>query len=137
VIRGSFCGAIWRPGTKVDALTAYRFFHELGEGGVGGAIVAVVGRLADNGVHGRGLTTEETAARGRRLLESWFERHDEIVDIQPLLSGDAVMRVLDVEPGPIVGRALRRLTEAQVQGLVETEEEAVAYLRQAFGGDTR
>jgi hypothetical protein len=117
----------------LDALTAHCFFRELGEAGVDGAVVALVGRLADDGVHAGGLSIEETIARTEILLRAWFEKYEEIVDPPLLLSGDDVIHVLDVDPGPIVGRALRRLTEAQVKGLVETEEEAVAYLCQAFG----
>ncbi|MFP3895799.1 MAG: hypothetical protein ACLFV5_03015 [Anaerolineales bacterium] len=133
VIRGSFWDTIWDADHEVDALTAHRFFRDVAEAGVDGTIVALVGRLADDGVHARGLSIEETIARTQRVLQMWFERYEEIVEPSPLLSGHEVIRFLGVEPGPIVGRALRHLTETQVRGLVETKEEAVAYLHQAFG----
>lgn len=132
-IRGSLWGDVWGPRARVDALTAHRFFRDLGKAGTNGAVVAAVGRLAEDGVHGRSLSAEETIARGERLLHIWFERYEEIVEPPLLLSGHDVIRLLEVEPGPVVGRALRRLTEAQVKGLVETRAEAVAYLRRAFG----
>ncbi|MEA3407044.1 MAG: hypothetical protein U9R48_03045 [Chloroflexota bacterium] len=136
VIRGSLCGDVWKPRGRVDALTAHRFFRELGAAGVDAAVTAAAGRLAADGVHARDLSLEETIARGRGLLDAWFKRRAEIVEPQPLLSGHDVIRILDVDPGPIVGRALRRLTEAQVEGRVETKAEGVAYLRQVFGAES-
>lgn len=132
-IRGSLWDDVWGAEGRVDALTAHRFFRGLGKEGVDGAVVAAAGCLAKDGVHGRGLSVEETVARAESLLCIWFERYEEIVEPPALLSGHDVMELLRVKPGPIVGRALRRLTEAQVRGLVETRAEAVAYLRQAFG----
>ncbi len=133
VIRGSFWDTLWDAEHEVDALTAHRLFRDVAEAGVDGIIVALVGRLADDGVHARGLSIEETIARTERVLQMWFERYEEIVEPSLLLSGHEVIRFLGVEPGPIVGRALRYLTEAQVEGRVSTKEEAEAYLRQNFG----
>jgi len=51
--------------------------------------------------------------------------------IPPLLTGDDVMAVFGLRPGPAVGRLLRLAREAQDLGIVETREQALAYLRRA------
>ncbi len=47
---------------------------------------------------------------------------------RPLLSGEEVMALLGLPPGPKVGEALRALLEAQAEGRVKTPEEARAFL---------
>lgn len=43
---------------------------------------------------------------------------------KPLLTGEEVMRLLNLTPGPEVGQVLRRLREAQLSGKISTKEEA-------------
>lgn len=47
---------------------------------------------------------------------------------RPLLTGEDVMALLDIPPGPVVGEALRAVAEAQAMGEVRTAEEARALL---------
>ncbi|PIR96718.1 MAG: tRNA adenylyltransferase [Candidatus Doudnabacteria bacterium CG10_big_fil_rev_8_21_14_0_10_41_10] len=56
-------------------------------------------------------------ARGRKVLQ------------KPLLSGNDVMRVLKVKEGPVVGRALRRVREAQLAGKLKTKTAAIKFLK--------
>ena len=49
----------------------------------------------------------------------------------PLVRGEDVMALLDLPPGPPVGRALRQVREAQALGLVSTRDEALAWLARA------
>lgn len=48
---------------------------------------------------------------------------------RPLLTGEAVMGLLHLSPGPAVGEALRAVAEAQALGEVQTPEEARAFLQ--------
>jgi poly(A) polymerase len=45
-----------------------------------------------------------------------------------LVRGEDVMVTLGLAPGPAVGRALRRVREAQALGVVRTREEALGWL---------
>ncbi len=47
----------------------------------------------------------------------------------PLLSGEEVMGVLGISPGPAVGRALSMLREEQLSGRLTNQEAALAFLR--------
>jgi len=55
---------------------------------------------------------------------------------KPLLSGNEVMRLLSLEPGPLVGRALRALEEAQILGDVEDRAAAEAFVRWWYEAET-
>jgi len=46
----------------------------------------------------------------------------------PLLSGNEVMRALGIPPGPAVGKYLAQLREAQLEGILSTRDEAIAFL---------
>jgi tRNA nucleotidyltransferase/poly(A) polymerase len=64
-----------------------------------------------------------------RWWRLWREHGEEIVLPTPLLSGEEVAAVLDVSPGPILGRAVDALTDAQVRAQVRTRHSAVRWLR--------
>jgi tRNA nucleotidyltransferase/poly(A) polymerase len=62
------------------------------------------------------------------LLEANFDRQNEVIKPPPLLSGDDVMRELNLQPGPRVGEILEALREAQAAGEVKTKEEALRFV---------
>lgn len=68
------------------------------------------------------------AERGRRLSELAARDGRRIFDLPALLDGDEVARLLGLEPGPAIGRALAALEDEQVLGRVETAAEARAFL---------
>jgi len=55
-----------------------------------------------------------------RWWRLWRERGDDLVKPVPLLSGEEIAAVLELDPGPALGRAINALTEAQVRGEVRT-----------------
>lgn len=75
-------------------------------------------RLGARGVEGEAWT----------LLENFQNALEEPLPTKPLLSGEEVMTLLRLSPGPEVGRALAALLEAQAEGRVTTLEEARAFL---------
>ncbi len=61
----------------------------------------------------------------------------EIAHMRPLLSGDEVMELLGLEPGPRVGEVLGFLLDEQIEGRIATREEAEAAVRERFGSGSR
>jgi poly(A) polymerase len=58
----------------------------------------------------------------------------EIARMRPLLDGHEIMELLDIQPGPRVGEALDFLLDQQIEGNITTREQAVASVREKFGG---
>lgn len=69
-----------------------------------------------------------------RLLQAWFEEREGVVSPVPLLSGDQIMKIRALGPGPEVGRVIEALREAQAAGDVTTQDEAEAFVRDWRGG---
>lgn len=67
-----------------------------------------------------------------RWWRLWRERGSQLVDPQPLLSSDEVGAVLQLGPGPALGRAIGGLIRAQVRGHVRTAAGARRWLRTTF-----
>lgn len=78
----------------------------------------------------RGRLSSEATRRAYRLgLARVVAIMEETPEPPPLLDGHQVMRLLELPPGPRVGRAVRFLREAQAVGDVNDEDEAGAALR--------
>ena len=110
----------------------YRFFRDASDAGPDVLLLSLADHL---GTHGPDLDRqvwEERLALVARMLAAYFDER-EIVEPRPLLSGDDLMAVLSIAPGPLVGELLMKLREAQAAGEVSSREEAVAFLRSQIG----
>ncbi len=65
-----------------------------------------------------------------RWWRQWREQGSKLVSPAPLLSGELIAAILELEPGPRLGRAIDALTEAQVRGAVRTANGARRWLRE-------
>jgi tRNA nucleotidyltransferase/poly(A) polymerase len=108
----------------------YKFFNDTGEAGVDLVLLA----LADvRATHAHLLSQKTWAAVldvSRVLLENFWEKPEETVSPPPLLDGNEIMGVLDLDSGPQIGAVLKVIREAQATGKVTTREEAVALSRE-------
>lgn len=62
------------------------------------------------------------------LLEEALRRH--LRPEAPLLTGTEVMRLLNLKPGPEIGQLLTAVEEARADGILNTPQEAEAWLRE-------
>jgi hypothetical protein len=54
---------------------------------------------------------------------------------KPLLSGDEVIKLLKIDPGPEVGSAISALVESQALGEIKTKEEATEFILKRKNGN--
>jgi len=116
---------IGHPGQMPSEKATYRYFRDLGQA----AIATLFLSLADH-----------LATRGPELeVENWWQ-HAGVVKfvlnqhnmqqkrVAPpkLLSGDDIIKHLDLRPGPLVGRLLEAVREAQASGEIANRKEALA-----------
>lgn len=121
-----------RPGqlrtAEVITLRAVtRFFRDLGDAGPDVLLHELADHLATRGPQ---LNVEGWAAHlawvGAMLTHYYTPPP---VPPAPLLDGHGLMEALGIGPGPLVGRLLREIAEAQAAGEVKTREEALALAR--------
>jgi putative nucleotidyltransferase with HDIG domain len=102
----------------------YRFFRDTGLGGVDVCLLALADVL---GTYGNTLpqeTWENYLDLCRLLLENWWERPEESVRPQDLLNGRDLIETFGLSQGPLIGRLLARLREAQAVGEIGDRKDA-------------
>jgi tRNA nucleotidyltransferase/poly(A) polymerase len=107
----------------------YRFFRDTHGAGVDVLMLSLADHLAL-------VQGDESLERWARICQTvgllfrhFYERYDEVIAPEPLLSGRDLLERLGMEPGPAVGRVLRALQEAQATGEVTTTDDALALAR--------
>lgn len=114
---GALQGAMMlRAHPSCNDVAIHRYFRRLRAAGVDGAVLA----LAED-------SAGRAALAARAALEGWFLRHQQVVAPPSLIDGEAVIKHLGVNPGPLVGRLLDAVREAQVAGMVTTEAQALRF----------
>lgn len=107
----------------------YRFFHDAGEAGVD---IILLGLADLKGMRGHTLTQETWTAAldvSRTLLENYWEKPEETVAPNRLLDGHAIIDEFGLQQGPLIGKLLEAIREAQATGRVTTREDALAFAR--------
>ncbi len=107
----------------------YRFFRDAGPAGPDLILLG----LADlRATHGPALKQETWAAAldvCRIFLENYWERPEEVVSPPRLLDGHQLMQALHLPAGPLIGKVLEAIREAQATGQVSTPEQALEFAR--------
>lgn len=103
----------------------YRFFRDTGKAGIDICILSLADMLA---TYGATLKQDDWARHltvVRSLLDAWWEHPQEQVAPPSLIDGHALMRALQLSPGPQIGQLLEAIREAQAIGTVNTREQAL------------
>lgn len=106
----------------------YRFFRDTGETGVDVAVHAWCDKQA---TYAPGGNDEADALHAviARLLDRYYHAREKVVLPPALVTGEDVLDVLHVAPGPRVGQALEAVREAQAAGEITSRDEAIEFLK--------
>ena len=113
-------------------LDIYRFFKETGEAGVDVCLLSLAIRLAREG---SAISQDEWIRQVdvvRTMLEAWWEKYETEIAPPKYLSGKDIIALFDVSEGPLIGKLLERVTEAQILGEVSSKEDAIRYIREVL-----
>jgi len=125
-----------RPGYLVDTKdisprAKLRFFRAGEEESVSIILISLADKFATRGP----LTTVNDRNEFKEyllhLLKVYFYEKD-LVKPPRLLDGNEVMKILNIPPGPIVGKILKALEEAQVEKKVINKSEAEEFIKEIF-----
>ena len=128
----SFADRVLNDDQPPSRKAIYRFFRDSGEAGVDLVLLGLADVRATR-VHA--LTIEVWNAYldvARILLESYWERPQEIIAPPRLIDGNELMKELGLKPGPAVGQILESIRENQAAGKIEDREQALAFARDEF-----
>ncbi|MFQ5942036.1 MAG: hypothetical protein ACE5JF_00635 [Anaerolineales bacterium] len=113
--------------TEMTDLGAHRYFRDCGAVGVEAALLYLASSFA------RSLPQETWELKLRvvqQLFGAWFENRRRIVEPPRLLRGDELEAELNLVPGPVIGEMLAAIAEGQVEGKIESAEQALEFARQ-------
>lgn len=102
-----------------------RFLRRLGNDAPGMLLVSLADFLATGGPSATGDRQETFLRLLDSLLELYFQRDAASIAGMNLVTGKDLMAALGIPPGPEVGRLLRLLEEARVEGQVKNRDEAL------------
>ena len=124
-----------RPGflSREPALTrraVYRFFKELGDDGPACLLVWWADRMATRGAKSRLDQLDQQRGRLEELLNAYFFQAEEVVKPPRFVDGRQLMQAFRLQPGPLIGKLLGAIEEAQAEGRIHTAEEALTLARE-------
>ncbi|MBV9691443.1 MAG: HD domain-containing protein [Ktedonobacteraceae bacterium] len=116
-----------RPGQLSHAVVSERamrrFFVDLGPKGIDVALVSLADHLAMRGPEPLTDAWQRHLATVRFLLTCYVRERERILPPR-LLQPQELMQHLNIPPGPLVGQVLEAIAEAQVEGRVQSKDEA-------------
>jgi tRNA nucleotidyltransferase/poly(A) polymerase len=107
----------------------FRFFRDTGAAGVDICLLSLADTLATFGYTISPETWNRQVDIVRDLLEAWWEHKEEEISPPPIVDGNDLMLELQLKPGPVVGRLLAAIREAQATGEVNTRRQAYEFAR--------
>jgi putative nucleotidyltransferase with HDIG domain len=115
----------------------YRFFRDTGPAGIDIGLLSLADVL---GTYGPTLPQETWANHlevVRTLFEAWWERPAESVSPPALVTGHDLIAELQVSPGPLVGKMLAAIQEAQATGQVKNRRQALSLAKDLLANSGR
>jgi tRNA nucleotidyltransferase/poly(A) polymerase len=119
-----------------DVLEVHRFWHSHEESGIDAVLLGLAHIL---GIYGAELPQDlwlERVELAVRWLSAWFDARDTLVNPPPLLNGSDLMQQLGMAQGPLLGKLITALREAQALGEIHTVAEALAFAQAWLRRDT-
>ncbi|MBL8166456.1 MAG: HD domain-containing protein [Anaerolineae bacterium] len=107
-----------------------RFWRQLGAAGIDVCLLTLADHL---GTYGSEFQQDDwlmLIERVLSLLEVYFERHAEMVEPPTLIDGGELIRMFNLKPGRLIGQLLELIRDAQVDGEVQTADDAVRLVRE-------
>lgn len=110
----------------------HRFFRKIGTDVPELIALAIADRRSTLGP----LTTiekaEEEVASLKKILSEYYVTIDKVSELPKLLNGKNVMEILSLKPSPKVGKILAELQHLQIEGIINTEEDAINWLKESY-----
>ena len=132
-----------RPGNLSEApqLTdraIHRFFRDLSDEGVDTLLVSLADRysyrkiLPDREIELALEISQRSIKKHEKTVRKMLSRyyyHKERILPEPLIRGDDIMESFNLPQGPIIGKLLTRVREAQAEGKLKNREQALQFLK--------
>jgi len=106
-----------------------RFVRKMDVNSIDSIILAMSDRLSARGPEITDAIVERNINSLNMLLKFYLEIRENLKPLPILLTGNDVMKILDIKPSPKLGEIMTALHEAQMSGDVMTREQAVEFVQ--------
>jgi len=118
-------GSLAAAGNITDKAIA-RYFRDLGDEGIGMILLSLGDHFTylKRSLWGKGKDPVEKTAW--RMLGAYLNEKSKVLP-ERLVNGHELMKALKLKPGPLIGKLLTLIQDAQVDGLVKTKADALSF----------
>ena len=106
-----------------------RYIRKMEDNVIDNIVLAKADRLSARGVD----VTEEMINNNlnglEKLLSFYLEKKDTLKPLPKLLDGNEIMNLLNINQSPMLGKIIKNLHEAQLNGDITTREDAVKFVK--------
>lgn len=113
---------------ELTHLEIYRLFRDSGTFTIESALLHLCQEQVEN---------QKKSKVALKVLESWFEDQESVIDPPRLIDGDQLQKELGISPGPRMGEYLESIREAQVTGEVERYQDAINLVKRLIEDRSR
>ncbi len=126
-------GQLNELGPALTMRAVYRFFRATGSSGPEVLLHSLCDHMAMQGPMLRPDGWSYHVGWTAEMLQIFYDE-GETIRPEPILRGDDLIRELGLAPGPMIGRILEDVREAQAAGEIQTREEALEWARRHGSG---
>ena len=109
-----------------------RFYRKMEEETIDLIAIAYADRMSALGPDVSKEMVEKNIEGLKKLLNGYLEQMNEIAPLPKLLDGKEIMEILNIKQGPELGKIIEKLKEAQLSSEVNTKEDAVNFVKNAY-----
>ncbi|MBO7672296.1 HD domain-containing protein [bacterium] len=114
---------------EINDKVMMRFVRKMENDAVDIITLAKADRLSARGEVISDSMVENNISSLDKLQNFYLEKKDTLKPLEKLLSGDEIMKILNIKPSSQLGEIVSALHEAQISGDVTNKEEAVAFIK--------
>lgn len=109
-----------------------RFIRKVGDETIEVLILSLADRLATQGRLSDRESIEKHQSLTRLLMKEYCEKPAQKANFYPLIRGNDIIKTLGLEPGPIIGKLLNVVEEAQLSEEISSREEALNLVKNSL-----
>ncbi len=106
-----------------------RFVRKAGEDAIDMITIAKSDRLSALGPEITKEIVEENLTMLTKLQDFYIKSLDNIKPLPKLLDGNEIMEIFNINPSPLLGEILNELHEAQINGDINSKQEAIDFVK--------
>ena len=115
--------------TELTPKVMMRYIRKMEDDSLDAIIIAKADRLSAQGPEITKEIVEENLNLLSKLEKFYIDSLETIEPLPKLLDGNEIMKILNISPSPLLGKILNELHEAQINGDINTKEEAIDFIK--------